>query len=130
METTALHVRVKRSKPGCGLGLFAVCDLAEGAAVVEYVGMRIPAAVADRLKTRYIVEVDDEWSLDGSTRVNMARYINHACEPNCVGELEDGRIVIVTLRAVRAGEELTLDYGEEYFDEFIRPIGCKCDTCS
>ena len=28
-----------------------------------------------------------------------------------------------------SGEELTYDYGKEYFNEFIKPIGCKCVKC-
>ena len=33
-------------------------------------------------------------------------------------------------RAIQKGEELTIDYDMEYYDEFIRPVGCKCRQCS
>ena len=25
------------------------------------------------------------------------------------------------------GEEITYDYGKEYFDEYIKPKGCRCE---
>lgn len=121
---------VRRSGPGKGLGLFARVPLKRGALVLEYSGERIPTKVADTLNTRYLFEIDDEWTIDGSARTNTARYINHSCEPNCEAEVEDGRVFVRALRAVVAGEELSLDYGDEYFSEFIRPMGCQCEKCA
>ncbi len=129
MKTTARDVIVKKSGPGTGLGLFAVRNFDVGEHVAEYTGRRIPTRYADTLATRYLFEVDDEWTIDGSARDNIARYINHACEPNCEAELKKGRILIRAARGIARGAELTLDYGDEYFDEFIRPIGCKCTRC-
>ena len=37
--------------------------------------------------------------------------------------------MITAVRAIKKGEELTIDYDTEYFDEFIRPVGCKCESC-
>ncbi|MBI4080023.1 SET domain-containing protein [Candidatus Kaiserbacteria bacterium] len=100
-----------------------------GKLIAEYTGVRIPTSYADTLKTRYLFALDDEWTVDGSARTNIARYINHSCEPNCEAEIHDGRIYILSTRDIQAGEELTIDYGDEYFDEFIRPTGCKCRKC-
>ena len=130
METIGARVRVGRSRPGLGLGLFAATVFVQGEYIVEYTGSRIPAEKADRMKSRYLLEMNDTWTIDGSVRTNIARYINHSCEPNCVGELSDGRVFIKAMRDITADEELTLDYGDEYFEEFIRPIGCKCSKCS
>ena len=30
---------------------------------------------------------------------------------------------------IQPGEEITYDYGKEYFDEFLAAIGCKCEAC-
>ena len=122
-------VKVGKSKPGLGHGLFASHDIQKGSLIAEYKGKRIPTAYADTLKTRYLFEIDSEWTIDGSSRDNVARYINHSCEPNAEAETHDGRVYILATRDISAGEEIGIDYGDEYFDEFIRPIGCKCLRC-
>jgi len=122
--------QVKKSRPGLGRGLFALHDIQKGEFIIEYTGRRISTAYADTLKTRYLFEIDQTWTIDGSETSNVARYINHACNPNSECEVEDGQIYIYATRNIKKGEEITIDYGDEYFDEFIRPIGCKCNTCS
>ncbi len=121
---------VKKSGPGLGQGLFAAEPIRRGDFILEYTGARISTALADSLKTRYLFEIDTLWTIDGSTRRNTARFINHSCDPNCECEIRDGKILIFAIRAIRKGEELTFDYGEEYFDEYIRPVGCKCKKCT
>lgn len=123
------QVNIRRSRAGLGRGLFASRNMKIGKLIAEYTGVRIPTSYADTLKTRYLFALDDEWTVDGSARTNIARYINHSCEPNCEAEIHDGRIYILSTRDIQAGEELTIDYGDEYFDEFIRPTGCKCRKC-
>lgn len=129
-EARHLEVVVRRSRPGLGRGLFAARRFGKSDFVVEYTGIHIPTRYADTLKTRYLFELDQEWTIDGSSRKNLARYVNHSCEPNCEGEIHDGHILVVALRDIAQGEELTMDYGGEYFDEFIRPAGCKCTKCT
>ncbi len=129
METTALPVFVGKSRKGLGKGLFAARSIEKGEYIAEYTGTHIPTPYADTLKTRYLFEIDAKWTIDGSSSDNVARYINHACMPNCEAQIESGRVHIFALRDIFAGEEFTIDYGDEYFDEFIRPVGCKCDAC-
>ena len=133
VKTTALVAR--KSHPGMGLGLFTETNLREGDFVAEYSGNRIPTSYADTLKTRYLFEVDQDWTVDGSGRKNGARYINHSCEPNCEAQIHDvygngGNIYIFAIKDIARGEEITIDYGDEYFDEFIKPAGCKCVRCA
>lgn len=111
-----------------GHGLFAVVPIRKGDFILEYTGKRIPTALADTMKSRYLFEIDEDWTIDGASRSNTARYINHSCEPNTEAEIEDGRILIHAVRDIKEGEELTIDYDTEYFDEFIRPTGCKCSA--
>lgn len=115
-----------RESPGTGWGLFALEDVAAGDFVLEYTGVKIPTSTADATGSRYLFEIDDEWTVDGAPLQNHARWINHACVPNVEAEVEDGKIMIYALRDIFEGEELTIDYGQEYFDEFIKPHGCKC----
>jgi len=110
-----------------GQGLFAQCDIKKGEFILEYTGKKIPTAVADAMETsRYLFEIDEEWTIDGSPRSNTARYINHSCTPNTEAEIVDGHIMITAVQNIKKGEELTIDYDTEYFDEFIRPVGCRC----
>lgn len=129
-KAVAFRLIVRRSRSGLGLGLFARSRFAEGDFVAEYVGVRIPTSFADELQSRYLFEIDVQWTIDGSTSDNIARFINHSCFPNCEAIVSGGRIYIHTLRDVDPGEEITIDYGDEYFDEFIRPAGCRCERCS
>lgn len=121
---------IRKSRPGLGHGLFATATLKKGDFILEYMGTRIPTPQADASPSRYLFEIDWEWTIDGSTRSNTARYINHSCTPNCEGDVRDGRILIYATRDIAKGEEFTIDYGEEYFDEFIKPVGCKCAGCT
>lgn len=131
MKTAEELFEVKEGRPGTGMGLYAREPIKKKDFILEYVGKRIPSKVADTMKSRYLFELNPKWTLDGPPEINLAGYINHACEPNVEAEVEqdaigEDRINIYAVRDIAAGEELTIDYGEEYFDEFIRPHGCKC----
>lgn len=120
---------VKPADPIAGSGLFARQGFASGEFIAEYTGARIPTRSADATGSRYLFEVDAEWTIEGSDPSNIARYINHSCSPNAEADCIGGRILIFASRAIRPGEEICIDYGSEYFEEFIRPAGCKCPAC-
>ena len=126
METIDARFEIRESMPDVGQGLFATAPIGRGDFILEYTGEKIPTALADTSKSRYLFEIDEDWTIDGSSLSNIARYINHSCEPNTEAQIEDGHIMIYALRNISTGEELTIDYDTEYFDEFIRPLGCKC----
>jgi SET domain-containing protein len=125
------YFRVGRS--ATGLGLFATKAIARNAYVVTYRGRRIPTAEAQaregRFRAKYMFEVNRRWTIDGSSRRNLARYVNHSCRPNAAALLRKSRIVFVALRRIALGEEITVDYGEEYLDLFMKSAGCRCTTC-
>ena len=91
------HLFVGRSRPGLGHGLFARVPIREGDFIAEYTGVRIPTRYADTLQTRYLFELDNVWTIDGSDRRNIARYINHSCEPNAEASIIVGHILIRAL---------------------------------
>ncbi len=128
---SARNVRVGRA--ATGLGLFAARPLAKRDYIVTYRGKRIPTAAAQRRERRfgvkYMFEIDRRWTIDGSSRRNLGRYLNHSCAPNAEAVLRAGKLVFVALRAIAPGEEITLDYGEEYFELYIKPLGCRCAVC-
>jgi len=122
------HLKVKRSR--AGLGLFATALIPKGE-YVEYVGKIIPNSEAEKMVgARYLFEVNARWTINGSERSNLARYINHSCAPNCESMQDGKRIFIKAIKNIQPNEELVYDYGKEYFDEFIAPVGCVCKKCT
>jgi uncharacterized protein len=120
---------IKRTKTG--LGLIANKRIPKGKRLMEYVGPLVPNEVVERSNGKYFFEVSTKWSIDGSARENTARYINHSCRPNAEAFLSQNRRVwIWTRRNIKPGEEITYDYGKEYFEGIIEPMGCRCDKCA
>ena len=104
--------RVGRSDTG--LGLFATEPIKKGAFIVAYRGRRITNAEADELEargSRYMFEINSRWTIDGSSRRNLARYVNHSCRPNAEAVERKKGIVYVARRRIRPEEEITVDYG-------------------
>jgi SET domain-containing protein len=110
-----------------GTGGFAKMDIAAGIRVIEYTGEKISKDESLRrceAGNEFIFSLGDEWDLDGSVPWNPARFLNHSCEPNCETERIEGRIWIIAIRSIRAGEELTFNYG--YSLEDYREHYCRC----
>lgn len=122
-------VVVKRAAKGAGLGLFAEEPIKKGEYIIDYVGEILPNAQCEEHPGKYLFEVDDHFTIDGSARENIARYINHACKPNAEVEIEQGEINIYAIKNIEIGEEITYHYGKDYFNGFIKPIGCQCISC-
>jgi uncharacterized protein len=119
--------RIGRAKTG--LGLFATQTIKRGTHIISYIGKKISNAAADRMYTKYIFELNGRYSIDGKSRRNIARYINHSCKPNSTIDIVRGEIRIKSIRRIEPGTEITYNYGPGYFDAFIKPIGCKCEPC-
>ena len=113
-----------------GLGLFALEPIPKGKRIVEYTGPRISNEEVEKSSGKYFFGVNSKWSIDGSPRSNIARYINHSCRPNAEAIISNGRVWIWSRRNIKAGEEIAYDYGKEYFEGVIEPIGCKCPKCA
>jgi hypothetical protein len=70
--------------------------------------------------------------LDGGKRIidgyGVAAFVNHSCQPNCETDQIKGKMWIIALRDIAAGEELTYDYN--LFDgEDDAPCLCGADRC-
>ena len=68
--------------------------------------------------------LNNRWVVDAHVGGNVARYINHACKPNCYSWIKDGVIWIRAARNIKAGEELSYDYNTTGNAE----IPCRCRT--
>ena len=122
--------RVGRSKTG--LGLFATAPIAKGAFIAEYKGRRVGNEEAEELEARnskYLYEINSRWTLDGSSRRNVARYANHSCRPNAESDVVKRKVILRAIKNIKPGDEITYDYGKEHFVGFIKPKGCKCSKC-
>ena len=136
---------IRRQSPIHGNGVFAASDLPKGDRVIEYKGRRLTHSQANRMYANdadsghtFLFTLNEKFLIDGGDGGNDARWINHSCAPNCQawivenkkGDPRRDRVVIETRRAIRAGEELTYDYGitlEERQTARLKKIWeCKC----
>lgn len=125
-----LKLIVARERPGMGLGLYAGEKIPKGACIIEYTGRKISKQEELTSRSRYLFTVTRNLTIDGTDRSNIARYINHSCKPNAEAHIYKNRIYIFALRTIKEGESINYDYGKEYFDEYFKEGGCKCDSCS
>lgn len=122
------HLKVKKGING--LGLFTDIPIKKGEFVIEYFGEMLTADQANEKGGKYLFEISNRRTIDGTTRNNTARYINHSCRPNCETDIKKGRVFVFARRGIKEGEELTYDYGKDYWNEYIKPKGCLCEKCS
>lgn len=120
-------INVKRSK--AGLGLFALENIPKGKFIIEYFGRELSEAEKYTSNSKYLFEIDSKKTIDGTIRENTARYINHSCRPNCEIEIEKERVLVFSKKEIQAGEELGYNYGKEFWNAHIKPLGCKCVKC-
>jgi hypothetical protein len=115
-----------------GTGGFTKTDIPQGTRVIEYLGEKIDKQESVRrcqANNQYIFALNDWEDLDGNVDWNPARFINHSCGPNCEVEWEGGHIWIVAKRDIKAGEEITFNYGYDLVDYREYPCLCDAEEC-
>lgn len=133
--------KVKRSSIH-NRGIFAKADIPNDSPIIEYVGEKITKAESRRRgdalmekskKTGcaavYVFTLNKRYDIDGGKGRNPARYINHSCDPNCEAYIIRGRIWIYSLRDIKAGEELTYNYGFDADTWDDHPCRCGSKRC-
>jgi SET domain-containing protein len=125
-----------------GRGVYARAPIPAGTRIVEYRGERITTAEADRrypddfsaAHHTFLFAVDDDTVIDAAYGGNVARWINHSCEPNCEVVEEDGRLYVESIRDIQPGEELAYDYNyilpERHTAKMKRRFPCHCGAPS
>ena len=123
-----------RKKSGINnLGLFAKSDINKGEKVIEYKGKKFTHKQVeendrfDNSKAIYLFTLNERYVLDGDTKTNTAKYINHSCDPNCEVDIIKGKIWIIAIKDIKKGDELSYDYGFGYDADF-RQFPCKCGS--
>ena len=133
MATTASNKPYRVGRSRTGLGLFATKPIKKGTKIVRYFGPLLDSKKKkeDAIENKYLFELTNRWTIDGSVRANVARYINHACKPNAESDVKPRKrkVIIRAIKNIEPGDEINYDYGTDYFKAYLKPIGCKCDAC-
>lgn len=109
-------------------GVYAAEAIPPRRKVIEYTGERINRREAKRrsnLHLTYLFTLDNYWTIDGAVAGSGAELINHSCDPNLYACIMRGHILYMSRRAIRPGEELTVDYR---FAADIPKVRCLCRT--
>ena len=119
-----------------GKGLFALRPIAAGERLIEYTGELTTwrrAAARQRADAghTFVFGLSDGRVIDGSRGGNSARFLNHACTPNCEAIESGDRVFIHALADIAPGCELFIDYAlvidGEPTDEIRQQYACRCN---
>jgi SET domain-containing protein len=130
-----------------GNGVFATDTLKKGERVVRYKGLLRTHDEADRFYENvpddghtFLFTLNDKYVIDANVDGNVARWINHSCDPNCEAVFEESakgkkrkdKIWIEAMRPIAIGEELTYNYGivlaEAHTPELKAVWACRCGS--
>lgn len=111
-------------------GCYTTVPIRKGARIVEYTGPRISKEQADEKyqdsPTTYLFGVGDGSKvIDGH---GIAMFVNHSCDPNCETDEVRGRVWVIAIRDIAAGEELTYDYN--LYDGDDDEARCNCGSAN
>ncbi len=124
--------KIKNSKID-NKGLYANRDIKDRTKIIEYKGKILTKKQVeenpkfDNEKAIYLFNINKKYDLDGDYKYNIARLINHSCDPNCEVFGTGLKVWVYAIRDIKKGEELTYDYGFGY-DEDYKDFPCKCKS--
>tara|TARA_B100000941_G_C28400512_1_gene497819 strand:- start:416 stop:877 length:462 start_codon:yes stop_codon:yes gene_type:complete len=126
--------KIKKSKIDKN-GLYANRDIRKGTKIIEYKGKIISVKQSetdpkfDNDKAIYLFNINKKYDLDGDFKFNIARLINHSCNPNCEVLGKGLKLWVYAIKNILKGEELSYDYGFN-FDENFKQFPCRCGSKS
>ncbi|POS75039.1 set-domain histone methyltransferase-5 [Diaporthe helianthi] len=125
LAKSALQIRKAR----WGFGVFAREDIPRGTMIGEYIGRLLPHDPDYSAQSAYVYTIGRRAECDAEQYCNITHFINHNCICNTdpISAMYGKREVVAlkTNRDIAAGEEITIDYGTEYFN---KNFPCHCDT--
>ena len=120
---------VRRRSRIHGWGVYATRTITKNTRIIDYAGEKISNQESLKRERRYIrnlhiwcFKLTNRTVIDAGVGGNVARYVNHSCEPNCYIDIKKGIIWIRAARSIKRGEELTYDYNTDG-DGLIK---CRC----
>ena len=122
----------KRSKIN-NLGLYALTNIKKNTRILQYKGKIITVRESetnpkfDNNKAIYLFNINKNYDLDGDFKFNVARLINHSCDPNCEVDGTGYKLWIYSIKDIKKGEELTYDDGFS-FDKDFKNYKCNCGS--
>ena len=130
-----------------GNGVFADEPIRKGERIVRYKGTLRTHKEVDRMYGEqdenghtFLFTLNDEYVIDANEGGNVARWINHSCDPNCESVTEENdkgkshkdKVFIEAIRDIKPGEELTYNYGivleERYTPKLKKLWECRCGS--
>ncbi|KAM6931235.1 histone-lysine N-methyltransferase EHMT1-like [Xenentodon cancila] len=124
-----------------GWGVRTMQDIPQGTFICEYVGEIIADSEADKRENDSFLftldnKVGDVHCIDARLFGNVGRFINHLCEPNLLAvrvftmhqDLRFPRIAFFSSRPIRAGDQLGMDYGDNYWRVKSKYFSCQCGS--
>jgi SET domain-containing protein len=112
-----------------GWGVVADQNIPKNKWVAEYTGKLLNRREHCKIAKRkmiytYAVGERGYWTLDGFIGGSGAERVNHSCDPNLAADIRGKRVYFFSLRRIKKGEELTVDY---HFEE-NNGITCLCGS--
>lgn len=118
-----------------GFGVNAQQFIKKDSFIIEYVGEVITenemnsriSETSDSSARRYLMKLENNLFIDGYRKGNIARLINHSCDPN--SEIQkwtvDGftRLALFSIKDIQSGEEISYNY---HYVPFGTAEICKC----
>jgi SET domain-containing protein len=119
----------KRRSKIHGWGVYATRTIPKNTRIIDYAGEKISNQESLKRERQYrkrghlwCFKLTHRTVIDAAVGGNMARFINHACRPNCYVHITGGIIWIRAARTIRQGEELTYNYHTDSEEQII----CRC----
>ncbi|KAH8383978.1 hypothetical protein KR009_011560 [Drosophila setifemur] len=127
-----------------GFGLVCREPIAEGTFVIEYVGevinhsefqKRLVQKQRDRDENYYFLGVEKDFIIDAGPKGNLARFMNHSCEPNCATQKWNvnciHRVGLFAIKDIPANAELTFNYlWDDLMNNSKKACFCGATRCS
>mgnify|MGYP001615297958 CR=1 FL=1 len=122
-------------------GAFARKFIPKGTRVIQYIGRIISKEESDQILHEsyqnhlkdsnhaipYLFELDNKHDLDGNITENVAKFINHSCNPNLEVEIKGHEVFLDAIRDINQGEELNYNYGFDLDDDTFKNH-CYCNS--
>ncbi len=126
----------KRRSGTQGFGIFAKADVRKGERLAIFGGTVMLIDEMYRLPghmQKYTMQIEERFVMaPAGTVPEDTDYFNHSCDPNSGFK---GQIFLVAMRDIKAGEEITFDYGMTVSESvgsdmvFIMDCGCGSPRC-